>query len=375
MALVHFDRTLARDELYVLPLLRAALNTSTTALRLFSAPWSPPKWMKKPFPTPSSAPAMDVSAPDGLLPAARGAWAKYFSLWHTAMAAHGAPFWGYSIQNEPLAHGHMWDCCGYTLGNYTAFARDFVMPVMKRDHPELKLLLFDHNPDSVALWAGTALNDTALGSYAWGTAVHWYSDLSQRGVQLNNTHKAHPNKPILHTEGCVCRDIPLPDRSWAWWKVGEDYGVGLFQFLQNWAVGFTDWNLMLDLSGGPYHDRPFGCNAPIQTNGSAGFVIQAPYYFMAHFSRFLPPTSTVLGAMAYAGSAAPAPPGRFWYDADADGSSPGQLAVLGARRANGTNVLVVMNTEDKPKHYRLKAARGVAPMRIPAHGIQTLEWD
>ena len=71
--------------------------------------------------------------------------------------------------------------------------------------------------------------------------------------------------------------------------------AGLFQYLQNWAVGFTDWNLLLDVEGGPYHDRGFGCNAPIQTNGTGGFFIQAPYYFMAHFSKYIPPNSTVVG--------------------------------------------------------------------------------
>ena len=180
------------------------------ALKLFSAPWSPPAWMKRPF-TPGGVPSMDVSAPNCLVPDARAAWALYFSLWHTAMQQQasgiGIPFWGFSVQNEPLAHGHMWDCCGYTLGNYTEFIKDCLVPVMQKDHPALKLLLFDHNPDNVEKWAGTSLNDSLIGEYAWGTAVHWYSDPVHRGAQLNATHLAHPAKPILHTEGCVCRDM------------------------------------------------------------------------------------------------------------------------------------------------------------------------
>lgn len=32
------------------------------------------------------------------------------------------------------------------------------------------------------------------------------------------------------------------------------------------AVGFTDWNLMLDSAGGPSHDRGFGCNAPLMSD-------------------------------------------------------------------------------------------------------------
>ena len=170
----------------------------------------------------------------GLLLVARGAWARYFSLWHTAMQHQGAAFWGFSIQNEPLARGHMWDCCGFTLGNYTEFIREFIMPAMQKDHPALRLLLFDHNPDNIEAWAGASLNDTAIGPYAWGTAVHWYSDRTKRGVQLNRTHLAHPHKPILHTEGCVCRSIPLPPGAAGrgngseWWGVGEEYGVGQY---------------------------------------------------------------------------------------------------------------------------------------------------
>lgn len=92
---------------------------------------------------------MDVCRPDSLLPdmKVREAWAKYFSLWHSAMEQQlGTPLWGFSAQNEPLAHGHMWDCCGYTLPNYTQFVSEHLMPRMKSDHPGLNFLAFDHNP-------------------------------------------------------------------------------------------------------------------------------------------------------------------------------------------------------------------------------------
>ena len=63
--------------------------------------------MKVPF-NPGGKGAMDVCRPDSLLPELRDAWAKYFSLWHSAMAQQlsGKTFWGFSAQNEPLAHGH-----------------------------------------------------------------------------------------------------------------------------------------------------------------------------------------------------------------------------------------------------------------------------
>ena len=221
-ALASFQHGLPRDNEYVLPLLRAALRRSAVPLRLFSAPWSPPAWMKVPF-NPGGQGAMDVCRPDSLRPELRDTWAKYFSLWHTAMAKQiGQPFWAFSAQNEPLAHGHMWDCCGYTLQNYTDFVSNHLMPVMQADHPELRFLAFDHNPDAIEAWVSAVFADAATKEWAFGSAVHWYSAPAQRGAALNRTHASHPDKPILHTEGCVCRNLFYKNQS-AWWSVGEVY--------------------------------------------------------------------------------------------------------------------------------------------------------
>jgi glucosylceramidase len=377
--LTNFQHDLPRDNEYVLPLLRAALNRTEQPLRLFSAPWSPPAWFKVPF-SPGGKGTMDVCRPDSLLPELRETWAKYFSLWHSAMAAQlGTPLWGFSAQNEPLAHGHMWDCCGYTLSNYTAFVSQHLMPRMKADHPAVKFLAFDHNPDAIEAWVNATYDDPVVKAWAWGSAVHWYSAPEQRGVALNHTHLNHPTKPILHTEGCVCRTMPFKNES-NWWGVGESYGVGLVQYLQNWAAGFTDWNLLLDASGGPSHDRGFGCNAPLMLDPGSedGVAVQAPYYFMCHMSRYLPPNTTIVGAMAYVAAAAPAPRGSFYYAKGAELGTQ-QLAVLGAVQPNGSNVAIVMNRQNQSLSYSLKDPRAGAGVSvkivIPPHSIQTLRWD
>ena len=107
-----------------------------------------------------------------------------------------------------------------------------------------------------------------------------------------------------------------------------------------------------------------------------GVAIQAPYYFLAHFSKFLPENSTVLGAMAYQG-ARPAPLGSFYYDVGAEGADEKRLAVLGAEQPNGTSVLIVMNTASTAVRYRLVDPRmtGTAALSIPPHAIQTLRWN
>ena len=90
-----FQNDLRRDNEWVIPFIRAAINRSnepgrTGGIHLFSAPWSPPAWMKVPFdrtnasePNSSHLGAMDVCRPNSLLSGhdVQHAWALYFSKW------------------------------------------------------------------------------------------------------------------------------------------------------------------------------------------------------------------------------------------------------------------------------------------------------
>ncbi len=64
--------------------------------------------------------------------------------------------------------------------------------------------------------------------------------------------------------------------------------------LENWAVGWTDWNIVLNPQGGPNHVSNF-CNAPIIADSNAQTLTYQPaYWYLGHFSRFLPPGSVRL---------------------------------------------------------------------------------
>lgn len=54
------------------------------------------------------------------------------------------------------------------------------------------------------------------------------------------------------------------------------------------SIGWIDWNLALDLSGGPcYIDNKL--DAPIIVNATAGeFYKQPTYYVLSHFSKYIP---------------------------------------------------------------------------------------
>ena len=57
----------------------------------------------------------------------------------------------------------------------------------------------------------------------------------------------------------------------------------------NGMVGFTDWNIILDQTGGPNHVGNF-CFAPIHADTRTGQLIYTnAYYYIGHFSKFIQP--------------------------------------------------------------------------------------
>ncbi len=89
------------------------------------------------------------------------------------------------------------------------------------------------------------------------------------------------------SEACTCP--PSTD-----WGNGESYGHDILGDLQNWAVGWTDWNIVLNPQGGPNHVSNF-CNAPIIADPVAQTLQYQPaYWYLGHFSRYLPPGSVRL---------------------------------------------------------------------------------
>ena len=88
------DFSIAHDQPYVLPALRAA-RALDPRLYIEALPWSPPAWMK----ANGALPNEDHSAL--LLPADARPWARYLVRFLQAYAAAGVRVSGLAIQNEP----------------------------------------------------------------------------------------------------------------------------------------------------------------------------------------------------------------------------------------------------------------------------------
>nr|CAD7464515.1 unnamed protein product [Timema tahoe] len=218
---------------------------------------------------------------------------RYFD----AYAAENVSFWGVTAQNEPT-QGDIIPSVIITMGWTAEEQRDWVAqhlgPTLQQaGYGDLELMIFDDNRVFLPGWADTVLADETAESYVTGVAVHYYTDTLVDPSVLTETHEHFPNKFILYTEACDLHQIV--DSDLGNWEKGELYGTSIIQALTHWSGGWTDWNMVLDTQGGPtWSPKPY--NAPIIANlTSDEFYKQPSYYFLAHFSSFIPPGSKRVG--------------------------------------------------------------------------------
>ena len=146
----------------------------------------------------------------------------------------------------------------------------------------VKIVIWDHNRDLMVERANVVLSDPAAAAFVWGTGFHWYGEDHFDHVQL--VHDAWPDKQLLFTEGCQ-EGGPHAGS----WELGERYARSMINDLNRWTVGWIDWNLLLDSTGGPNHVGNL-CSAPILAD-TDGDVLhhQSSYWYLGHFSRFVQP--------------------------------------------------------------------------------------
>jgi len=165
------------------------------------------------------------------------------------------------------------------------FIANYLGPAIRTAFPHLKMMGYDHNRDHVYQWASTMYANASTHQYLDGIAFHWY--LSNQLYNVNRTHFLDPNKFVLATEGCNCPGVDLGN-----WARAESYGRDIIADLNFWSVGWVDWNLVLNMKGGPNHVGNF-CDALVITDPIAQqLYIQPSYYYMGQISKFVPRGST-----------------------------------------------------------------------------------
>jgi len=329
------------DKKFKIPFIKAAMQAAGGKLNLFASPWSPPAFMKD---------NNDMLQGGKLKPEYYDSWAMYFTKFIKAYEKEGIPVWGISIQNEPMAK-QRWESCIYTAEEERDFLKKSLGPIMEKEGlKEKKIIVWDHNRDLIYQRAQTYFNDPEASKYIWGIGFHWYEDWSGGTPMYDNLRKvyeAFPDKNIFFTEGCA---ESFNASRYNAWSLGEEYGRSMINDFNNGMVGFTDWNILLDETGGPNHVQNF-CFAPVHGDTKAGqLIFTNAYYYIGHFSKFIKP-----GAKRIISSA-----------------SRSQLLTTAFKNEDGTVVVIVMNQSSiKTPYFLWINGKAVEVTALP-HSIATL---
>jgi glucosylceramidase len=335
--------SIGHDLKYRVPLLRQALAAAAshgTTMRVFASPWSAPAWMKS---------NGSMLGGGSLLPEHAASWARYIVKFVQAYEQAGVPLWGLSVQNEPMAK-QTWESMIYTAEDETRFLADHLGPALQQAGlGDKKIIVWDHNRDLLPQRAAHILRDPKARPYIWGVGFHWYETWARGQPMHRNVaamSEAWPDVNFLLTEASIEKFDPAQLQSWA---NGERYGSEIIGDLAAGAVGWVDWNMLLDSRGGPNHVGNY-CFAPIHATDDGQLVVTPSYAYLGHFARYIRPGARRVNAAA----------------------SRSTLETVAFRNNDSRLAVVVMNRTDQPQRYRLVIDRMETPVDIPAHAIQTV---
>ena len=329
------------DQQFRIPLIKKAIAAAGGKLTLFVSPWSPPGYMKD---------NNDMLHGGKLKPEYYQTWADYYTKFIKAYEKAGVPVWGMTIQNEPMAT-QRWESCIYSADDERDFLKNYLGPtIQKSGLGDKKIIVWDHNRDLMVQRADVIFSDPEASKYAWGMGFHWYESWTGGNNMFDNVkivHEAYPDKNLMFTEGCP---ESFNSSMYNNWGLGEAYGRNMINDFNNGVVGWTDWNILLDETGGPNHAQNF-CFAPIHGNTKTGQLIYTnSYYYIGHFSKFVRP-----GAKRIISSA-----------------SRSQLLTTAFINRDGKVAVVVMNQSNLKITYNLCIGHSAAEVKILPHSIQTL---
>ncbi|NWU49941.1 GLCM Glucosylceramidase, partial [Dromas ardeola] len=317
--LKHF-RLAEEDVKLKIPLLHRASAMSKRTLSLYASPWTSPAWMKT---------NGDVRG-KGTLKGQAGdkyhkTWANYFIKFLDEYAKYNVTFWAVTAQNEPLA-------ALFTPPQFPTIAftaeqqRDFVVrdlgPALARSPHRTRLIILDDQRIHLPHWAKAVLGNATAARYVAGVGVHWYLDsIVPPSCSLEATHKLFPDHFLLYTEACSGFLTLRFSVSLGCWERGQSYSHSILtvqpprhcppragdlaqprsapsppaQVLNHFVAGWTDWNLALDLEGGPNWVKNFVDSPVIVDSSKDVFYKQPMFYHLGHFSKFIPEGSRRVG--------------------------------------------------------------------------------
>ncbi len=315
----------------VIPALKEILRINPQ-IKILGSPWSAPAWMKT---------NDDVKGGE-LKPEDYDAYARYLVKYVEGMQAEGIPISAITVENEPLNPKNTPSMVLFAQDEDTLIGK-YLGPAFERAGIRTEIQLYDHNPD-VPSYPLSILADPAASRYAIGTAFHLYGGDSST---LTDVHNKYPNKNLYLTEQSVTQ-----------WPGSATIGIAepvsrvLIGATRNWSRNVLLWNLAADPQAGPHTNNGgcTGCFGAITLDGDKA-TLNVAYYAVAHFSKFVHPGSVRIGS-----------------------NELKQLSTVAFLAPDGKIVLVVANTGNFSKTFRIEYHGTFLKTTMPAESVGTYVW-
>ncbi len=320
-----------RTDKYISPLavdVQKAARNEGSDVQFLMSPWSPPLWMKD---------NGDMNHGGHLLSRYRELWAQYFVTFIKKMAERDIKISFVTIQNEPAAV-QTWDSCEWSATAEGEFASLFLGPALeKAGLSNVKIYIWDHNRDLALERLEESLKVPGARKYVAGLAFHWYS--GDQYENLKAISEKYPDIDLIFTEGC----IEGGPRNGAWFT-GERYAHNIINDLRNGCTKWIDWNIVLDMKGGPNHVGNY-CDAPILADDADGSLhFQSSYYYIGHFSRFIKEGAVRLASDFFS----------WMTPATVSGHLRDEAETVAFKNPDGTIVLIITNRTEADLVFEFK---------------------
>ncbi|ABX43757.1 glycoside hydrolase family 30 protein [Lachnoclostridium phytofermentans] len=328
---------LKRDHQYLIPFIKDAL-TLNPSLILVASPWSPPGFMKS----------------NGEMNHGGVLKKEYYQMWADMIVRYlkeyeklGINVQYLSVQNEPKAT-QTWDSCLYTGEEEGVFAAEYLRKTLDANgYPHVKIAIWDHNKDCIIERTEETFAVPMARESVAAIAFHWYS--GDHFEALQTVKEKYPEKELIFTEGCV-EYSRFKTNSQV--KNAEMYLHDIIGNLNSGMNAYIDWNLVLNVDGGPNHVGNF-CDAPVMYDKETDELdFKLSYYYLGHLSRFV-----TEGAK------------RFVVSRCTD-----KVEAVGFLNPDNSKVLVLMNRTEEDKVLQICEGNKVADIHLEAHSIMTICW-
>lgn len=344
--LQHFS--IAKDESYILPILREALKIRPD-LRFFASPWSPPAWMK----TSGSLIGGKIK------PEYYASYARYFVKFIKAYEAAGIPVFAVTVQNEPGVDRQFevpkwhYPSCHWTAEEQRDFIKNHLGPEFERNGMKTEIWCYDHNynikpltdkslvfvpekPGDAGIgFPRTVLSDKTARKYTSAMAFHGYAGTPGGMSVIQNEF---PDVPVRFTEGSV---------------FGLSGGMKLIEILKNHAVSYNAWVIMLDENRKP-NNGPFAASRTIIERNTTEnkTVYYFDYYMYGHFMKFIPRGSRIISSTG--------------IEKD--------ISHLACLTPDGEMVVILINNSGGRKETRVVHQNRQIEFEMPGNSVATLVW-